>query len=163
MQHSTKTRRSTVAWLARRQRAEGRSGAAVVEFALIAPVLIAFVLGVIDVGQYVNVGQVLSGISRQAARKAIRIETLSTTEVESAVQSYLTESFPALASNPGGYTVSVTDKNGATISGTSLGTTASGDEIRVTVVLDYDAVRWMSGTPVYTGQDLTSTSVMRRE
>ncbi len=140
-----------------------RSGAAVVEFAILAPVLLVFVLGVIDIGQYVNVGHVLSGASRQGVRKATRVETQNTSEVVATVQAYWTAAFPALASNPSAITVTVADENGSSISGPGLGSMNSGDEVRVTVVLDYESVRWMSGTPLYTGQDLSSMTVMRRE
>ena len=43
-----------------------------VEFAVVAPLLFALLMGAIDVGQYVNVGQTVSDASREGAHVALQ-------------------------------------------------------------------------------------------
>ena len=51
-----------------RSRTHARKGAAAVEFALVAPLLVLLVLGSVDIGQFINTSQVLNGASREGAR-----------------------------------------------------------------------------------------------
>lgn len=51
-------------------RCHKRKGAAVVEFAIIAPVLVMLILGMIEVGRFVNANQVVTNASREGARRA---------------------------------------------------------------------------------------------
>ena len=54
------------------QRGSRRSGVAAVECALVAPLLVLVVLSAIDVGQFINVSQVVDNGAREGVRKAIR-------------------------------------------------------------------------------------------
>ena len=76
-----------------------RRGAVTVEFAVVAPVLTIFFLGMIDAGQFVNVGQAVSSASREDARLAARFDTLNVTDVESSVLSYLPLLLPQFPSS----------------------------------------------------------------
>jgi Flp pilus assembly protein TadG len=148
-----------------RIRSRARCGVAAVEFALIAPLLILTMLGAIDVGRFINVGQIVNDASREGARQASRNAVTNVSEVDAVVLSYLRDAFrdPSLTA-----TINVTDSSGAPISGgdltkTSSGSSSSGSSLRVTVALSYDKVRWMAGFPGVSGKTLTTTTVMRRE
>ncbi|QDC26534.1 pilus assembly protein [Georgenia yuyongxinii] len=60
-------------WLFRSQR-----GASAVEFALVSPVLIVLVLGIIDFGLYINAASVVGN----AAREGVRVASLGATSTE---------------------------------------------------------------------------------
>ena len=59
----------------------GQQGAATVEFALILPVLLLLVSGIIDFGHYWYLGHVLSDASREGARYGTRYNTFGTTRI----------------------------------------------------------------------------------
>lgn len=141
-----------------------RAGAAVTEFAMVAPFLVIFALGAIDVGQGVNVAQLVNDASREGARTASRADVLDVSEVESTVQNYLQDSF---SSSDGGslsdaVNVSVSDADGNALGG-DLTTVDSGDPITVTVTFDYESVRWTVGFPGLTDATMSTTTIMRRE
>jgi len=142
-----------------------RRGTAAVEFAVLAPVLILVVLGTIDVGQFVNLGQIVSNASREGARTASRDTTLTVSEVQSAVQNYLATAFPAVPTSSWSTAlqVNVTDGYGNPISGGDLTTISSGGRISVQVVLTFDTVRWSRGFAGLDGRSLRAITVMRRE
>jgi Flp pilus assembly protein TadG len=138
---------------------------AAVEFALIAPLMVAVVMGTIDVGQFVNVGQLVSNVSREGARMASRNGTATVAEVETTVRNYIANSFPNLSDSEvaAATQVTVLDSNSSTISGGDLTTISSGSSISVQVVFNFDAVRWVRGVDYMDGQSLRVTTVMRRE
>ncbi|GAB4139753.1 MAG: hypothetical protein Tsb009_08850 [Planctomycetaceae bacterium] len=138
-----------------------RLGAVAVECALVVPLLVLAVMGMIDVGQFVNVGQVVNNASREGARHAARLDVTTVSEVQDAVESYLEIAFPD--ANPTSATVTVKDGSGNTIPGGDLTTLASGSQVSVTVSFPYDSVRWANGFPTLSGKTLKTTTVMRRE
>ena len=142
-----------------------RAGAAAVELALVSPLLIVIVLGAIDVGQFVNVGQVVSNASRQGARSASRKSAANVSDVETVVQNYLAGAFPNVPASDiaGGVQVDVRDSAGNAIAGGDLTTLASGSAVSVRVALEFDPVRWMRGVDYLSGQAIETTTVMRRE
>ena len=73
---------------ASRQGRGRRKGAAVVEFAIVAPVLFLLVFGMIEYGRMLMVQQTLTNASREGARKGILVNSTSS-EVTSTVNSYL--------------------------------------------------------------------------
>lgn len=142
-----------------------RSGAAAAEFALILPFLILIILGAIDLGQFVHVGQVVSNASREGARQASRDVTLHAADVEAAVRSYLDDAFPHVSASTlaPAVQVNVLDGSGQTIPGGNLATIPSGDPLSVEVVLQFDTVRWIQGVDYLNGQGISATTTMRRE
>lgn len=144
-----------------RIRSRARGGVAAVEFALIAPLLILTVLGAIDVGRFINVGQIVNDASREGARQASRNTVKNVSEVESTVSSYLSNAFGVSNLTA---TVTVSDSSGAPISGENLSREdLTGSSFSVTVALPYNQVRWMAGFPGVSGKTLTTKTVMRRE
>ena len=101
-----------------RRRQRGRPGAAAVEFALVAPLLVMLVLGMIEFGRMMMVEQILTNAAREGARKAV-LPGVTKTQVESAVDSYLQNSSVSGQSR----TVSLCfSKTSRRTSGTSLAT-----------------------------------------
>jgi len=149
----------------RRRRGKNRRAAAIVEFALTAPLLFLLLLGAIDVGQFVNAGQMVSDASREGARLAARADTASVAEVQSAVLTYLENSYPNIDPDTlaAATSVTVTDADGDTISGTGLGSVATGTAINVGVSFQFDTVRWLNGVDFSANKVLQTTTRARRE
>ena len=144
-----------------RIRWRARCGVAAVEFALIASlVLVPIVLGAIDVGRFINVGQIVNDASREGARQASRNTVKNVSDVDTVVLNYLRDAFgdPNLTA-----TVNVSGNSGAPISGGDLTTISSGFPVSVKVDLEYDKVRWLVYFPFLNGKTLTTKTVMRRE
>ena len=66
-----------------------RRGAVIVEFALVAPVFLILITGIIELGRAIVVQQLLTNVSRDGARIAGYDSTTSTSTVTTAVDSYL--------------------------------------------------------------------------
>ena len=137
-----------------------RRGTACVEFAVLSPILLILILGIIDVGQFVNVGQSVSNASREGARVAARQTTTNVSQVENAVKDYLTDMHPNLPSSAVQVTVA---SAGNPLAGADLAAVATGTSISVQVVVQFDPVRWMGGFAFLDGRTLTKTTVSRRE
>jgi Flp pilus assembly protein TadG len=146
-------------------RAGDRRGAAVVECALVLPLLIIIVMGAIGAGQFVNVAQIVTDASREGARRASRNMMTTEAEVESAVQDYFAEAFPGVPASDlnAALTVDVTDSLGAAIVDGDLTTIASGSSLSVQVTFQYDTVQWIAGSPIFSGQSIQTETTMRRE
>jgi len=117
-------------------------------------------LGAIDVGRFINVGQIVNDASREGARQASRNTVKNVSDVESTVSSYLSKALgvPSLTA-----TVNVSDSSGEPISGGDLTTISSGSSVSVKVTLSYNQVRGLAGFSLLNGETLTTTTVMRRE
>lgn len=125
-----------------------RRGAAVVEFAIVAPVFILLVFGMIEFGRMVMVQQMLTNASREGARMAV-VEGAVASNVITSVRSYLT-------------TARINNAT-ITVSPSNLDSAATGDPITVTTSVSFQNVSWLP-VPMYIGnRTLTATSVMRRE
>lgn len=149
----------------RRARDWQRRGAATVEMAVAAPLLVAIVFGSIDVGQYVNVGQIVDNASREGARQAVKHTTLTVTEVDAAIQNYLANAFPGVATSTlnAALQVTIRDGSGNTISGANLALAPVGSSVSVQVVLQYDAVRWSAIASFLNSRSIQTSTTMRRE
>jgi Flp pilus assembly protein TadG len=66
-----------------------RRGATAVEFAVVAPILFAFILGFIAMGQMVTVQQILTHAAREGCRKAALSTTMSKADVQDVARDYL--------------------------------------------------------------------------
>jgi len=125
-----------------------RRGAAAVEFAVVAPVFVLLVFGMIEFGRMVMVQQMLTNAAREGARLGV-IEGNTSNDVETRVDNYLA------AANITGATVGV-----ATLPASGSDT---GDRISVTVSIPFGQVSWLP-TPMYLGgTSLASTAIMRVE
>jgi Flp pilus assembly protein TadG len=124
-----------------------RRGAAAVEFAIVLPVFVILVFGMIEYGRMVMVQQVITNASREGARTAV-LDGATTTSVQAAVTSYLTD-----AKISGG-TANVNP---------SPASAGSGDPITVTVNIPFSAVSWLPSPMYLGGKTLSASTTMRRE
>lgn len=124
-----------------------RLGVAATEFAIVAPVFLLLVIGILELGRAMMVQQVLINASRVGARQAI---TLGATmaEVQSAVADYA-----ASVAVPG-VTVDVTPDPTAA---------SAGDAITVTTSVAFNDVSWLASPWFLRGNTLTANSRMRKE
>jgi Flp pilus assembly protein TadG len=124
-----------------------RRGAAVVEFAVIAPLFFMLVFGIIEFGRALMVQQILTNASREGARRAI-VEGAAESEVQELVSDYLTNA-----------SVSGTS---TTVSPSALSTAGTGDKVTVTVSVPYASVAWLPSW--FLGNNtLTASTTMRAE
>ena len=132
----------------RRLAARRRVGATLVEFAIVAPVLLLLIFGMIEYGRLAMVQQVLTNASREGARAAV-LDGATTASVTSVVQSCLA-------------TGRVTGGN-VTITPNPISSAKFGDPITVRVQVTFDQVSWLPAPMYLSGKVLTGATVMRRE
>lgn len=134
--------------LTSKRRGKLRAGAALVEFAIVAPLMILFSLGLIEMGRMTMVKQLLTNVSREGARLAT-LPTASGSEVTSQIQTQLT------GSKIYGATV--------TLNPSILNEASAGSLVTVTVSVTAEQVSWLN-TPLFmAGKSISATTVMRRE
>jgi len=125
-----------------------RRATAAVEFAIVAPVFLLLVFGMIEYGRMVMVQQIITNASREGARTAV-LDGATTSSVQSAVNTYLT------AGSISGATV--------TVSPNPPSTAQYGDPVTVTVSVPFSQVSWLPSPMYLGGTTLSSATVMRRE
>jgi Flp pilus assembly protein TadG len=115
---------------------------AVVEFALVAPIFILLVLGMIEVGRMIMVQQVLTNAAREGARVGV-LKSSGETEVRDRVNEYMET---------------------ARLSGFQVDPDLTEEQVTVRVSIPVSQVSWIP-LPRYfaQGANLASTTVMRRE
>jgi Flp pilus assembly protein TadG len=120
------------------RRSQPRRGTAAVEFALVAPIVIGLLVGLLEVGQLVQVNQIVSNAAREGARKASTgVNTYA--DVQTTVANYLTN---AGITNQNGLTVTVADVTQGNPGPQFNPSTANWlDQLQVTVTLPYRNVQ----------------------
>jgi Flp pilus assembly protein TadG len=145
--------------MTKNRRIRARRGAAIVEFALLAPIVMALLLGIWEVGCMLEFTQVLTNAAREGARQASTETTYD--KVVTAVQNYLT----AAGVNQTGVKIQVTNvttnSHGPQTHGTGIddydpSTAAQLDLLKITVTLPYTNQRW-STTHMFTTTTATMT------
>jgi len=125
-----------------------RRGAAVVEFAVVAPLIFLLLFGMIEFGRMLMVQQIMTNASREGARRAI-IESSTVPEVTAVITDYLqTNSVSGAA---------------LTIEPTDLTTVGAGDPVTVMVSVQYDQVSWLPTSQRLSGVLIQGISTMRAE
>ena len=139
-----------------------RPAAAVIEFAVVVPVLLMFVLGIIEYGRMLMVAQVTTNGSREGARYAVQADT-TPSGVETYVKNYLkSASVPDDAVTTVAVEYQLAD--GTWAKATTLTTLAQGTSVRVRVEINFTKVSWLPSTVfVPSGTLLKGTTVMRKE
>jgi Flp pilus assembly protein TadG len=125
-----------------------RRATAAVEFAIVAPVFLLLVFGMIEYGRMVMVQQIITNASREGARTAV-LDGATTASVQSAVNSYLA------SGSISGATV--------TVSPNPPSSAQYGDPVTVTVSVPFSQVSWLPSPMYLGGTTLSSSTVMRRE
>jgi Flp pilus assembly protein TadG len=124
-----------------------RTGAAAVEFAIVAPIFFMLVIGIIEVGRAIMVQQVLINASRVGARRATMLSSSS-----SAVLSSVSE-----------YTTGVGVPTVTTTVTPNPATAAAGTAITVSTSVNFANVSWLPAPWFMGGKVLSSSAVMRKE
>ncbi len=125
-----------------------RQGAAAVEFAVVAPLLVAMTFGMIEISRMVMVKQLLINASREGARAAV-LPTANESQVVAQVQSELAAGFI----------------NGAnvTVSPASLSSAPAGTPVTVSIAVSATSVSWLPKPMFVFNQTISATTTMRRE
>jgi Flp pilus assembly protein TadG len=126
---------------------DSRRGAAVTEFAIVAPIFFLMIIGFLEFGRALMVQQVLINASRVGARQAITTGA-SAAEVETAVEEY------ADGVAVPGVDVSISPDPASATAGTT---------ITVTTSVAFSDVSWMASPWFLGGKTLTASSQMRKE
>lgn len=143
-----------------------RRGSAIVEFAVVAPVLLSLVMGIVEMGRVVMLAQVATNASREGARYAVQ-GSANTTTIDTYLRTYLSSAGlrnTASGSN-GSVTVTVeTLSSGSWTATTDPSTASTGTQVRVTVQIDYTKESWLP-TQYFVGNNASvqGATVMRRE
>ena len=125
-----------------------RRGVAAVEFAFVAPFLLALVLGIIEFGRMLMVQEILVNATREGAHAAIQ-PSETDAQVTAVVSNYLQ------AAGISGYT--------ATLSPTLASGPASGTALTMTVSVPCATVSWLNYSTWFQGQSLSSNVTMMKE
>jgi Flp pilus assembly protein TadG len=128
-----------------------RRGASIVEFAVVAPILFVFILGIIEVGRALMATHLLTNAARQGCRAAI-VGSTSTSQITTAVVNSLQNQG---ISND---TVNVQVNDGTT----DASTAKSNDEITVTVSVPASKVTWLPSVLFLKGS-ISGQYTLRRE
>ena len=127
-----------------------RAGAVVVEMALVLPLFLLIIVGIIEFGRAFMVQQMVTNASREGARHA-SLPNTTENEVGTLVRDYLATGRIRR------------DAVQVTVTPTNLQNAATGTQVSVTVSVPYSDVAWIP-TPWFLGQaTLNSVTVMRHE
>jgi len=124
-------------------------GAAAVEFAVVAPILVLLLFGMIEYGRMVMVQQMVTNATREGARRAV-LDGITTADVKQAVQEYCASG-----------RITVNDNEVMVSPDPALAD--FGDPITVSLRVPFTRVSWLPAPWFLGSTNLTATSVMRRE
>lgn len=143
-----------------------RRGAAVVEAALILPLLIMITFGAIDISQYINLGQLVANASREGASVASHNGTETVAEVEEAVFDFMADAYPQLPESVLAEALDIEVRTGiddAQVPQGDLTEIPPGDAISVRISFDFTFVRWIGGPSYWNGNVKETETFCRRE
>jgi len=119
---------------------------------VVVPLLFALVFGVVEMGRLVMVGQLAESAAAKGSREASKIATSSASSVQNWVTNYLQNA----GVPPSAVTVNVTPAG-------DLSSLNAGDQVAVTVQVNFADVTWIPPVFLSSGTQLTASSVMARE
>ena len=123
-----------------------------VEFALIAPLFLMLVIGIIEFGRLMQVQQILTNASREGARRAVIQGATKAEAIQITKDALVNAGFV----NNGHMHVTVTP--------TDLSTLIQGDSVTMSIRMHYRDVSWTGGSPWFLGGvDIEANTVMRAE
>jgi len=141
-----------------RRTQEERRGAALVEAALVLPIMVTMVLGVVEFGRAQMVSQIVTNAAREGARVAIRDDGSNAT-VAQVVQTFMNSSL-GVDPNSVGVSVTVTPAAGNPDPANECGDANIRDLVTVNVTLSFDVVSFVPGH-FLSGKDLLGQCAMR--
>ena len=148
-----------------KQESTMRRGAAAVEAAFILPLLFLLSFGAVDIAQYINLAQLVSNASREAANLASHDGTETVKAVEIGVADFVSQNFPRLSSAElsDALQVDVFTENNQPIPEGTLSSVTAGETLIVRVQFDFSAIRWINGPGYWNNNVNESTTFCRRE
>ena len=145
-----------------RRNKQARRGAAMVEMALVLPVFLMLVLGIIEFGRGMMVANLVTNSAREGARMAV-LDGSTNTEVTTAVQTFLVSAIGhGISSADITTTITVTAAAGNPNPANNVANAISRDLITVKVSLPFNKVALIPGKYLK-GRQLAGQSAMRHE
>ena len=137
-----------------------RRGAVIVEMALVLPIFLALVLGIIEFGRGLMVGQLVTNAAREGARKAI-LDGSTNSDITSTIQSLLATS-ANVSTGDITVTITVTPATGNQDPGNNIAACHSKDLITIKVQVPFNKVALVAGKYLK-DKMLTGQAAMRHE
>ena len=137
------------------ERLRCQKGVAAIEFAIILPVLMMIILGIIEFGLLMYDKQVITNASREGARAGVvvRKPQLTDLQVQDVVNDYISTNLVSFGSTPTSPVITI-NRTGMDF----------GDDLTVTVTYNYDFLVLPNFVASLTGmQTLVATTVMKME
>ncbi len=136
-----------------------QTGSNIVEFALIMPLLLVLVFGIIDFGLALFDKAVITNASREGARAGMvfKVPRMTNAEIEAVVQVYTSTHLVTFGTANLQTTITRVDVDGL------AGDSSSGDTLSVRVDYPYNYLVMNKLIPALGSLNLSSTSVMRYE
>jgi Flp pilus assembly protein TadG len=136
-----------------------QTGSNIVEFALVLPLLLVLVFGIIDFSLALFDKAVLTNASREGARAGMvfKVPRMTDAEIQAVVQAYASSHLITFGTPNLQTTINRTDVDGIG------GSTSSGDTLSVRVDYPYNYLVVNKLIPTLGSLNLSSTSVMRYE
>ena len=140
----------------------GRRGAAAVEFAIVAPVFVLLIFGMIEYGRMIMVQQIITNAAREGSRRVV-LETAEVLEIETSVREYLEScSIKATGSSKSDVTVQIQNQDGTVIRN-DKDLPPPGEPVSVVVSFQYTHASWLP-VPRFLGErEMFAMATMRRE
>lgn len=134
-----------------RSRGDDRRGAATVETALVLPVFFMVMLGIVEIGRYFMVAQLLANAVREGARTAI-MSGSTNADVESTVKT-IAQSTIGVAPADVQVAITVTEYTGNPPTSNNVALARKRDLCNVSATIGYDRinimpVKWLTGVSV---------------
>lgn len=130
-------------------------GGAVLEMALVLPILLFLAFGTVEFGYFFYVKHNVQAAAREGARAAI-VPSATNADVTAAVQQMM----QAAGLGSSGYTTSITNTAGTTL---TVSTATAGTAIKVTVNCNWSQVGLRPLGLIGTSKVVTGATVMRKE
>jgi len=121
----------------RLRRRQHRRGATLVEFAMVIPVVLLVLFGMIEISRLLMVQHALSNAAQRGARQAMLAVTLDGSDVEDAVRGYLDAALGSVADD--------SDAVRITVSPETLAGLDSGTEVNVQIQVGTSHISWFNG------------------
>lgn len=137
-----------------------RRGAALVEMALVLPIFVSVVLGIVEFGRAMMVAQLITNASREGARMGA-LDATTNTEVISSVKDFVSRSAGVDASHVS-VNITIEPAAGNPDPGHQIASAQTRDLVTVQVQVPFDRVSYISGNWL-DGRNLTAQTSMRHE
>ena len=147
----------TAMWRNRNSRHRRSSGAAVLDMALVLPILLALAFGTVEFGYYFYVKHNVQAAAREGARAGI-VPSATNQNVTDAVLA----SMQAAGFNSTQYTVAITDTATPAVA-INVATVTAGTAVKVTVTCNWGTVGMRPLGLIGSSKNVVGATVMRKE